>query len=352
MDFSSRGPTGDGRLDVWATYYDLRVGISVDHEWSVGAQYPGTFSSNRFTIENKSVDDRNVGITISECDAGDWITITVPEEIFTVPGEGYVTFDASINIPGTVIGSYICYIQVLVDLGLECEYTVLIPVSVNVVWDGVEVEEFLYVTGELDECGKGEFVYGDWVYYTLEVPVVIVPLCGFTAHITLSLDWMNSDNDLNLYLFCPDGIIELNSTGVDKQAMISVGDTIPGRWIVAINARSLTTAYGTYNLTVMLEVVDDPIAFFDTAASVNQFPSIAGTNIGTITPNTTVIATRLYTYAIEGTGWHTKFARIWNATWNTTATLGGYVGDWRNISFNEPVLLSAGETYSFMIITG
>ncbi|MBA5941849.1 MAG: PQQ-binding-like beta-propeller repeat protein [Methanophagales archaeon] len=94
------------------------------------------------------------------------------------------------------------------------------------------------------------------------------------------------------------------------------------------------------------------VPIFDTGAPDNPFPSIAGTHTGTIRPTYTVHATRLYTYAIEGTGGHTKFARIGNETWNITATWGGFVGDWRYITFDEPVILLAGKTYSFEIITG
>ncbi|RJS72262.1 hypothetical protein CW714_04800, partial [Methanophagales archaeon] len=59
---------------------------------------------------------------------------------------------------------------------------------------------------------------------------------------------------------------------------------------------------------------------FDTGPSENPYPSISGTHNGTITTNQTIIATKLYTYPCEGTGGHTEYARIWNETWNATAT--------------------------------
>ena len=43
-------------------------------------------------------------------------------------------------------------------------------------------------------------------------------------------------------------------------------------------------------------------AIFDTGSPRNPYPSIMGTHKGTIKPNHTVIATKLYTYACEGTG--------------------------------------------------
>jgi len=95
-----------------------------------------------------------------------------------------------------------------------------------------------------------------------------------------------------------------------------------------------------------------PTAIFDTGAPANPYPSIAGTHYGTITPNKTIIATKLYTYACEGTGGHTEYARIWNETWEATATWEGYAGDWHNISFDKTVVLLAGEIYFYEIRTG
>ena len=91
---------------------------------------------------------------------------------------------------------------------------------------------------------------------------------------------------------------------------------------------------------------------FDTGAPANPYPSIMGNHTGTIKPNHTVIATKLYTYPCVGTGGHTEYARIWNSTWNATATWEGYAGDWHNITFDKTVVLLAGETYNYTIHTG
>ena len=93
-------------------------------------------------------------------------------------------------------------------------------------------------------------------------------------------------------------------------------------------------------------------AIFDTSSSRNPYPSIMGTHKGTITPNKTIFATKLYTYPCEGTGGHTEYARIWNETWESTATWEGYTGDWHNISFDKTAVLLAGETYFYEIRTG
>jgi len=93
-------------------------------------------------------------------------------------------------------------------------------------------------------------------------------------------------------------------------------------------------------------------AIFDTSSPRNPYPSIMGTHKGTIKPYHTVIATKLYTYACAGTGGHTEYARIWNATWEAIATWEGYAGEWHNISFDKKVVLLAGETYFYEIRTG
>jgi len=91
---------------------------------------------------------------------------------------------------------------------------------------------------------------------------------------------------------------------------------------------------------------------FDTGTPANPYPSIMGNHTGTIKPNHTVIATKLYTYSCVGTGGHTEYAEIRNATWNATATWEGYAGDWHNITFDKTVVLLANKTYNYTIRTG
>jgi len=91
---------------------------------------------------------------------------------------------------------------------------------------------------------------------------------------------------------------------------------------------------------------------FDIGTPSNLYPSISGTHNGTITPNQTIIVTKLYTYPCAGTGGHTEYARIWNKTWNATATWEGYASDWHNISFDKPVVLLPNKTYNYAIRTG
>jgi hypothetical protein len=77
-----------------------------------------------------------------------------------------------------------------------------------------------------------------------------------------------------------------------------------------------------------------------------------GTHTGTITPNKDLQVSKLYTYPCPGTGGHTEYARIWNATINATAIGTGYEGDWHNITFDNIFTLVAGEIYNYTICTG
>ena len=95
-----------------------------------------------------------------------------------------------------------------------------------------------------------------------------------------------------------------------------------------------------------------PAQIFDTGRPENPYPSISGKFIGTIKTNKKVIATKLYTYACEGTGGHTEHALIRNETWCAEAKWDGYKEDWMNISFNKTVILMPYETYNITIVTG
>ena len=95
-----------------------------------------------------------------------------------------------------------------------------------------------------------------------------------------------------------------------------------------------------------------PAQIFDTGRPENPYPSISGEFIGTIKTNKKIIATKLYTYACEGTGGHTEHAIICNKTWCAEAKWEGYKEDWMNISFNRTVVLMPYETYNITIITG
>jgi thermitase len=91
---------------------------------------------------------------------------------------------------------------------------------------------------------------------------------------------------------------------------------------------------------------------FDTAQLKEPYPSISGIHTGTITPQETIMVSRLSTYPCPGTGGHTANARIWdNNSLNVTASWTGYQGDWQTIAFDQVFLLEAGKTYNYTIET-
>ena len=78
-----------------------------------------------------------------------------------------------------------------------------------------------------------------------------------------------------------------------------------------------------YNEFSPYDWIYEPLEFlcqFDCEPPEKPYPSIAGTFIGEIIPNKTIIATKLYTYPCEGTGGHTEYALICNKTWCAEAS--------------------------------
>ena len=90
---------------------------------------------------------------------------------------------------------------------------------------------------------------------------------------------------------------------------------------------------------------------FDTEHSEAPYPSMPGIHTGTITPQETLMVSKLSTYPCPGTGGHTTYARIWNDSFNVTASWAGYLGDWQTISFDQVFLLKAGKTYNYTLET-
>jgi subtilisin family serine protease len=91
---------------------------------------------------------------------------------------------------------------------------------------------------------------------------------------------------------------------------------------------------------------------FDTMHPEEPYPSIPGIHTGTITPQETIMVSKLSTYPCPGTGGHTAYARIWRKdSFNVTASWKGYQGDWQTISFEQVFLLEAGKTYNYTIET-
>jgi len=115
----------------------------------------------------------------------------------------------------------------------------------------------------------------------------------------------------------------------------------------------MTFGWDDDNLTVDARNMQksSSIAFFDTRSG--TYPSISGVHNGTIEPSDNITVSKLYTYPCEGTGGHTKYARIYNESGTIAeANWNGYVEDWHNISFDSSFTLEEGETYNYTIHTG
>ncbi|MCD6455708.1 MAG: hypothetical protein J7K81_02810 [Methanophagales archaeon] len=125
-------------------------------------------------------------------------------------------------------------------------------------------------------------------------------------------------------------------------------------YVVYFNDTGAYTIKVTDTDTGLEDTVDITVSgeTFDTGSPANPYPAISGTHNGTITPSYNLSVSKLYTYPCSGTGGHTEYARIWNSTLGVNATWNGYVGDWHNITFNEPITLFAEKTYYYEIRTG
>jgi len=99
------------------------------------------------------------------------------------------------------------------------------------------------------------------------------------------------------------------------------------------------------------EFVYPEAAAFDTCFG--TYPSIMGTHKGEIKPSCNINVSTLYTYPCAGTGGHTESIGLYeygdliaNGTWS------GYQGDYHNIPITPSVILLAGHTYNYTIVTG
>ena len=90
---------------------------------------------------------------------------------------------------------------------------------------------------------------------------------------------------------------------------------------------------------------------FDTGAG--TYPSIMGTHKGEIKPSANINVGKLYTYACVGTGGHTESIKLYeNGELIASGTWTGYHGGYHNITITPSVILQAGQTYNYTIVTG
>ncbi len=144
---------------------------------------------------------------------------------------------------------------------------------------------------------------------------------------------------------------ELNSWNVRDQ----VNSSDNTAWYTRLDEDCNDNYVSITNAILVLELTNGSVeGALDTEQSTLPYPSIAGVHNGTIEVNEEISVNTLHTYPCAGTGGHTEFVRIWNATAGECAegNWNGYHGDYLNLSLNKTLTLREGVTYNFTIRTG
>jgi parallel beta-helix repeat protein len=170
----------------------------------------------------------------------------------------------------------------------------------------------------------------------------------------------NSNNYLGQNVIVDNGnygiYSQASNTTIERNTVCNNGDSdfASGDWLSSSggeNTCDMPNGWDDAGTTGCTYSCEFPPNVFDTGPG--TYPSIAGTHNGTITPNQTMVVRRLYTYPCSGTGGHAEYMKIWQGTETLVeAEWAGYGGDWQNITFDEPIVLEANETYYYTITTG
>ncbi len=227
---------GAGRLNVKNAFQALRHGILADHEWFAGRVYPGDYAKTFTITNNNALTDVTLSIAKSPMidtqgnDAGDWMTLSTTSLL--VPRGGIATFEALMDVPGDAMGTYVGYIT-LASIGSMPQTAITIPVSVQVLQrvDGAITQ----IEGTVDEDW-------DFVYYTISIPEGI-------ANLKLSVSWASSGNNLDFYLFDPEGELAAASW-LDKPEIATVIAPMAGKWTVAVKAWDIVAPVEAYVLMI------------------------------------------------------------------------------------------------------
>ncbi len=139
------------------------------------------------------------------------------------------------------------------------------------------------------------------------------------------------------------GLTGINMTNSNGQATWSYTSSVNGTDTIVATSASETSNNAYVTWVSFIEA-------FDTGTGTAL--SISGTHNGTIVMSSHVNVSHMYAYPCAGTGGHAESVKIWNSTWTATATWSGYAGDYHNLTFDEPFILRAGQTYNYTIRTG
>ena len=205
-----------------------------------------------------------------------------------------------------------------------------------------------------------------WINNTVDEAKGATINLTYNASVVHVIDFGNSDfnlevysdvNNVNGYFLCSMANYPLGLTGnitfveVTLEAVGNAEDQSP------LNLTVLSLNNGTGPDSIPRDVINGtftiptPTPVFDTGSG--TYPSISGTHNGTITPSHDIVVSKMYTYPCPGTGGHSEYVKIWNASGTIAeGNWTGYEGDWHIISFDKPFILKANETYNYTIRTG
>ena len=235
---------GAGKINVKGAYDMLSDGISIsDNEWFIGKVDAGVFTKSFIITNNNMEEDAILSIndnfmtTVQGDKMGDWISIDAQNII--VPAGKFKTITATMNVPNTAKGVYISNFELKGTVGTQL-IDVITPLSVNVM-QGVYADSISHITGTVDVGSNGVEYEGDWIYYILDIREEIQQL-------HLNLNWAG-DSDLNMILFDPNNR-DIKAKEISGFEDIVIKNPILGKWVIAINAWSLT-AEESYNLKIV-----------------------------------------------------------------------------------------------------
>ena len=83
-----------------------------------------------------------------------------------------------------------------------------------------------------------------------------------------------------------------------------------------------------------------------------NYPSIAGTHRGIITPKANINVSVVEVRPCVGTGGHINYIRLTGDGISSEAVWNGYNNDYNTLEFNSSIILEEGKTYAYEIRTG
>lgn len=195
---------------------------------------------------------------------------------------------------------------------------------------------------------NGNYTFSNLTAGNYAITAVLYSPVGWTmgsVNASIGRGELLTDTDIWLSTAEEEAVNEILNATVDPSGLTGTS-SISGRVLVQ-------TPFGVVPGANATVVIVQTGYFFDTGAPVNPYPSISGVHNGTLEVTRPIVVERMYTYACTGTGGHSEYVKIWNATgWNVSASWNGYEDDWHIITFDTPFILEANKTYYYTIKTG